>query len=185
MTKECSKSEPIFAHGRVAGTSSRTSSRFHRLGNLPSQASTHRHQCASSTTPSRRRCERRRRIAEGLATCGKCGRRLHTHYRARNTAPGYHRSGKDIVHQGRGVYCLNVGDVQIDQAVVDAVLNPLRLAALKTTQLAIQQFEADHVGALGAAFFSNSEKWPEWISSSRLRHSARPTWVIVNDSSPV
>jgi hypothetical protein len=27
--------------------------------------------------------------------------------------------GKDIV-QGRGVYCLNVGGVQIDQAVVEA-----------------------------------------------------------------
>jgi hypothetical protein len=47
-------------------------------------------------------------LLQGLATCGKCGRRLHTHYRGRNATPGYHCSGKDIV-QGRGVYCLNVG----------------------------------------------------------------------------
>src|SRR6266849_172717 len=47
-------------------------------------------------------------LLQGLATCGKCGRRLHTHYRGRNSSPGYHCSGKDIV-QGRGVYCLNGG----------------------------------------------------------------------------
>jgi DNA invertase Pin-like site-specific DNA recombinase len=53
-------------------------------------------------------------LLQGLATCGHCGRRLHTHYRGRNAAPGYHCSGKDLV-QGRGVYCLNVGGIQIDQ----------------------------------------------------------------------
>jgi hypothetical protein len=55
-------------------------------------------------------------LLQGVATCGKC-RHLHTHYRGRNATPGYHCSGKDIV-QGRGVYCLNVGGVEIDQAVV-------------------------------------------------------------------
>src|SRR5713101_7453938 len=49
-------------------------------------------------------------LLQGLATCGKCGRRLHTHYTGRNAAPGYHCAGKDIV-SGRGVYCLNVGGV--------------------------------------------------------------------------
>ena len=86
-------------------------------------------------------------LLQGLATCGKCGRRLHTHYRGRNAAPGYHCSGKDIV-QGRGVSCLNVGGVQIDQAVVDAFLKALTPAALEATQLAIQQLEADHDAAL-------------------------------------
>src|SRR5690349_1480760 len=47
-------------------------------------------------------------LLQGLATCGKCGRRLHTHYAGKNAAPGYHCSGKNIV-EGRGVYCLNVG----------------------------------------------------------------------------
>jgi DNA invertase Pin-like site-specific DNA recombinase/predicted DNA-binding transcriptional regulator AlpA len=86
-------------------------------------------------------------LLQGLATCGKCGRRLHTHYRGRNAAPGYHCSGKDIVH-GRGVYCLNIGGVQIDQAVVDAFLKALTPAALEATQLAVQQLEADHHAAL-------------------------------------
>jgi DNA invertase Pin-like site-specific DNA recombinase len=86
-------------------------------------------------------------LLQGLATCGKCGRRLHTHYTGRNAAPGYHCAGKDIV-SGRGVYCLNVGGVQIDQAVVDAFLQALTPAALEATQLAIQQLEANHDAAL-------------------------------------
>jgi DNA invertase Pin-like site-specific DNA recombinase len=86
-------------------------------------------------------------LLQGLATCGKCGRRLHTHYTGRNAAPGYHCAGKDIV-SGRGVYCLNVGGVQIDRAVVDAFLKALTPAALQATQLAIRQLEANHDAAL-------------------------------------
>jgi len=87
-------------------------------------------------------------LLQGLATCGKCGRRLHTHYTGKNAAPGYHCAGKDIV-SGRGVYCLNVGGVQIDQTVVDAFLKAMTPAALEATQLAIEQLEASHDAALG------------------------------------
>ena len=86
-------------------------------------------------------------LLQGLAACGKCGRRLHTHYTGRKAAPGYHCSGKNIV-EGRGVYCLNVGGVQIDQAVVDAFLKALTPAALEATELAAQQLEAGHDAAL-------------------------------------
>ena len=86
-------------------------------------------------------------LLQGLARCGKCGRRLHTHYQGRNATPGYHCSGKDIV-QGRGVYCLTIGGMQIDQAVVDAFLKALTPAAIEATQLAVQQLEADHDAAL-------------------------------------
>lgn len=86
-------------------------------------------------------------LLQGLATCGKCGRRLHTHYTGRNAAPGYHCAGKDIV-SGRGVNCLNVGGVQIDRAVVDAFLKALTPAALQATHLAIRQLEANHDAAL-------------------------------------
>src|SRR5438552_3154045 len=81
-------------------------------------------------------------LLQGLATCGKCGRRLHTHYQGRNASPGYHCAGKDIV-QGRGVYCLNVGGILIDQAVVDAFLKALTPAALEATQLDTQPLQAD------------------------------------------
>jgi len=86
-------------------------------------------------------------LLQGLATCGKCGRRLHTQYRGRNSTPGYYCPGKNIV-EGRGVYCLTVGGVQIDEAVVDAFLKALTPGALEATQLAIQQLEADHDAAL-------------------------------------
>ena len=86
-------------------------------------------------------------LLQGLAVCGKCGRRLHTHYSGRNASPGYHCSGKDIV-QGRGVYCLNVGGIQIDQAVTEAFLKALTPAAVEATEQAFRQLEADHDAAL-------------------------------------
>src|ERR1700728_2601439 len=87
-------------------------------------------------------------LLQGLAICGKCGRHLHTHYRGRNASPGYHCSGKDIV-QGRGVYCLNVGGIQIDQAVANAFLKALTPAAVEATEQAMRQLETDHDAALG------------------------------------
>ena len=86
-------------------------------------------------------------LLQGLATCGKCGRRLHTHYQGRNASPGYHCSGKDIV-EGRGVYCLTIGAVQIDQAITEAFLKALTPAAVEATQRAIQQIEDDQDAAL-------------------------------------
>jgi len=86
-------------------------------------------------------------LLQGLATCGKCGRRLHTHYQGRTASPGYHCSGKDIV-EGRGVYCLTVGGVQIDQALTGAFLKALTPAAVEATQRALQQIEADPDAAL-------------------------------------
>ena len=86
-------------------------------------------------------------LLQGLATCGKCGRRLHTHYTGRTASPGYHYSGKDIV-EGRGMFCMTVGGMQIDQAVVDAFLKAVTPAAIEATQLAMQQLEADQDAAL-------------------------------------
>ena len=60
-------------------------------------------------------------LLQGLASCGHCGRRLRTHYRGRNSTPGYHCSGEHLV-EGRGSYCLNIGGVQIDDAVARAFI---------------------------------------------------------------
>jgi DNA invertase Pin-like site-specific DNA recombinase len=86
-------------------------------------------------------------LLQGLAVCGHCGRRLRTHYRGRHATPGYHCAGKDIV-QGRGVYCLNVGGIAIDQAVVTAFLDAVTPAALDATLLTVQQLQAHHDAAL-------------------------------------
>lgn len=86
-------------------------------------------------------------LLQSLASCGHCGRRLHVHYRGRNSAPGYHCAGKDLVN-GRGVYCLNVGGMVIEQAVADAFLEAVTPAAVEATMLSVQQLQLNHDAAL-------------------------------------
>jgi len=86
-------------------------------------------------------------LLQGLVTCGHCGRRLHVHYRGRNSAPGYHCTGKDLV-AGRGVYCLNVGGMVIEQAVVRAFLEAVTPAAIEAVRLSVEQLESNHDAAL-------------------------------------
>lgn len=86
-------------------------------------------------------------LLQGLATCGHCGRRLYTHYTGRRHCPGYHCGNKSIV-EGRGIYCLNIGAVQIDQAVVEAFLGALAPAGLKAAVAAAERMESDHDAAL-------------------------------------
>jgi len=86
-------------------------------------------------------------LLQGLATCGHCGRRLHVHYRGRNSAPGYHCAGKDLV-QGRGVYCLTIGGRAIEEAVTDAFLQAITPAAIEATRLSVEQLQANHDAAL-------------------------------------
>ena len=82
-----------------------------------------------------------------FATCGHCGRRLHTHYRGRNSAPGYHCPGKILV-EGRGVYCLNIGGIQIDEAVARAFIAALEPAKLSATLAAAERLETDRETSL-------------------------------------
>jgi DNA invertase Pin-like site-specific DNA recombinase len=86
-------------------------------------------------------------LLQGIATCGHCGRRLHVHYTGKNSAPGYHCSGKDLV-EGRGVYCLNAGGVSIDDAVANAFLGAITPAAADASLLAFQQLQANRDAAL-------------------------------------
>jgi DNA invertase Pin-like site-specific DNA recombinase len=86
-------------------------------------------------------------LLQGLARCGHCGRRLHIHYRGRHATPGYHCPGKVLV-AGRGVYCLNVGGVQIDEAVAQAFLGALEPARLAATLAAAEQLEHDRESVL-------------------------------------
>ena len=86
-------------------------------------------------------------LLQGIATCGHCGRRLHVHYRGRNSAPGYHCSGKDLV-AGRGVYCLNIGGTVIEQAVATAFLEAITPAAIEAMRLSVEQLQSNHEAAL-------------------------------------
>jgi DNA invertase Pin-like site-specific DNA recombinase len=86
-------------------------------------------------------------LLQGLASCGHCGRRLHTHYRGRNSAPGYHCAGKILV-ENRGVYCLNIGGVQIDDAITKAFIAALEPVKLTAALAAAERLEADRETAL-------------------------------------
>jgi DNA invertase Pin-like site-specific DNA recombinase len=86
-------------------------------------------------------------LLQGIAACGRCGRRLHVHYSGRNSAPGYHCPGKVLVN-GRGEYCLNIGGLQIDQAVATAFLAALEPAGLEASLKAAEQIEADQENTL-------------------------------------
>jgi len=100
-------------------------------------------------------------LLQGLATCGHCGRRLHTHYRGRNSTPGYHCAGKDIVN-GRGVYCFNLGGLAMDRAVAEAFLTAVTPAAVEATMLTLQQLQSHHDAALA-----------QWrLEIERLRYEA-------------
>ena len=100
-------------------------------------------------------------LLQGLSTCGRCGRRLHTHYRGRNSTPGYHCAGKDLVN-GRGVYCFNLGGLAIDRAVADAFLTAVTPAAVEATLLSVQQLQSHHDAALA-----------QWrLEIERLRYEA-------------
>ena len=87
-------------------------------------------------------------LLQGLATCGRCGRRLAVHYQGTNSTPGYHCANRTLVN-GRGVYCLSVGGVQIDRAVTAAFLAALAPAGVAATLAAAEVIEADHDAALG------------------------------------
>jgi predicted DNA-binding transcriptional regulator AlpA len=100
-------------------------------------------------------------LLQGIGVCGHCGRRLSTHYRGRNSTPGYHCAGKDIV-EGRGLYCLNVGGVAIDEAVANAFLEAVTPAALEAMNRAVEQARGDHEAALA-----------QWrLEIERLRYEA-------------
>jgi DNA invertase Pin-like site-specific DNA recombinase len=86
-------------------------------------------------------------LLQGIATCGHCGRRLMTHYRGRNSTPGYHCAGKDIV-DGRGQYCLTVGGLAIEKAVANAFLEAVTPAAVEAVRLSIEQLQAHQDAAL-------------------------------------
>ena len=86
-------------------------------------------------------------LLQGIVSCGHCGRRLHVHYRGRNSTPGYHCCGKDLVNC-RGVYCLNVGGIVIEQAVADAFLRAITPAAIEATRLSVEQLQSNHDAAL-------------------------------------
>ena len=82
-------------------------------------------------------------LLQGLATCGRCGRRLHVYYQGRNGTPGYYCGNSQIVN-GRGERCLQVGGLRIDKAVAGAFLEAMTPAGTEAALQAEQQCQAEY-----------------------------------------
>ncbi len=102
-------------------------------------------------------------LLQGIATCGRCGRRLRVHYSGRTSSThGYHCSGDHLVN-GRGTYCLSVGGAQVDDAVATAFVAAITPGGLHAAMLAAGDIEADHDAALA-----------QWrLEVERLRYEAK------------
>lgn len=81
-------------------------------------------------------------LLQGLARCGRCGRKLLVSYSGKYSTPAYHCAGNNIAN-GRGEYCMRVGGRQIDGAVARTFIAALAPAGIEAALLAAQQVEAD------------------------------------------
>jgi DNA invertase Pin-like site-specific DNA recombinase len=86
-------------------------------------------------------------LLQGIACCGRCGRKLAVHYQGRNSTPGYHCPGRELV-DGRGQYCMSIGGVQIDRAVAEAFLAALTPAGLDAALAAAEALESNYDASL-------------------------------------
>lgn len=82
-------------------------------------------------------------LLQGLATCGRCGRRLRVYYQGKNGTPGYYCASSNIVN-GRGEFCLRVSGLRIDKAVSEAFIEAVTPAGTEAALLAEQQFEEEY-----------------------------------------
>ncbi len=88
-------------------------------------------------------------LLQGLATCGKCGRKLAIFYRGpAKTVPNYYCQGSAELVDGRGARHMNVGGQAIDAAVAAAFLAALAPAAMQACLQAAAQLEDGHDAAL-------------------------------------
>jgi DNA invertase Pin-like site-specific DNA recombinase len=88
-------------------------------------------------------------LLQGIAVCGRCGRKLKVHYQGRrgHQSPAYHCPSSILV-ENRGRWCLRIGGGQIDQAVAGALLAALTPAGVKAAVHAAEALEQDHDAAL-------------------------------------
>lgn len=86
-------------------------------------------------------------LLQGVATCGRCGRKLKVYYSGQKSSHGYHCPGHTIVN-GRGEYCLRVGGFQIDDAVTNAFLTAMAPVGLKAALRAAEKLETDRDSAM-------------------------------------
>jgi len=86
-------------------------------------------------------------LLQGLASCGRCGRRLRVYYQGKNSTPGYYCANSQAFN-GRGIWCLRVGGVRVERAVVETFLDAISPAGLEAAIAAQDLGEAQDQAAL-------------------------------------
>src|SRR2546422_4543320 len=86
-------------------------------------------------------------LLQGIAMCGRCGRKLRVEYRGRGSSPGYNCPGDQALN-GRGEYCMRVGGCLIDAAVAAAFLEAIAPAGIEASLRATEEIEAGRDVAL-------------------------------------
>ncbi len=86
-------------------------------------------------------------LLQGLACCGRCGRKLRVYYQGKNSTPGYYCSNKQAAN-GRAVWCMRLGAGRIDQAVAETFLDAISPAGLEAAIEAQSLQDAVHQSAL-------------------------------------
>jgi len=86
-------------------------------------------------------------LLQGIATCGRCGRRLRVYYQGQHSTPGYYCAANSIVN-GRGMFCLRVGGLRIDEAVARAFLEAIAPAGIEAAFAAEKNIEVDQDAAM-------------------------------------
>ena len=112
-------------------------------------------------------------LLQGLATCGRCGRRLRVYYQGKYSTPGYYCAANSIVN-GRGLFCLRVGGVRIDEAVAHAFLEAIAPAGIEAALVAEKNIEADHEAALAQWRLQVERSRYETERSERRYRSVEP-----------
>jgi len=102
-------------------------------------------------------------LLQGIAVCGRCGRRLNVHYDRGRQQRADHLPGT-VLADGRGGSCLRVGGVALDEAVAGALLEALTPAGVKAALAAAQALELDHDRTL--------EQWRLQVERANTRRSA-------------
>lgn len=82
-------------------------------------------------------------LLQGIAICGRCGRRLRVYYQGKHSTPGYYCAANSIAN-GRGTFCLRVGGLRIDQAVAHAFLDAVAPAGIEAALVAEKNIKAGH-----------------------------------------
>ncbi len=91
-----------------------------------------------------------RALLQGLARCGRCGRRMHVGYWGSSGKRPIYACNRAAYETGSSDVCQRIGGHRVDDVVLDAVFTALEPAGLQATAAALSNAEAEHEESLRA-----------------------------------